>query len=159
MKGAGAIIISAQPRGVFHEGYVVGTPKPGTLMQIVAGTAMDDTGRFNWEPFNADADGDQRLVAVLLDDILQGKLYSDAYATGDRVRLYCPLPGEELNVLKGDVAGTGDDFTVGQLLIINDGDGKVIATTGTPESEPFICLEAITDPTADQLVWVMCTGR
>lgn len=158
MKGAGSIILSAQPRGVFHEGYVVGTPKPGTLMQIVAGTAVDSTGRFNWEPYNVDADGNQRLIAILLDDAFQGKLYDTAYATGDRVRLYVPVAGEEFNLLKGDVSGTADDFTVGQLLIIDDGTGKVIATTGSPESEPFICLEAITDPTTDQLVWCMYTG-
>lgn len=159
MARGNGIVVSAQPRGVFLEGYVSGTPKPGTLMQIQAGTALDDTGRPTFEAFNTDADGDRRLVAVLLEDALQGKLATDAYATGDRVRLYCPLPGEELNVLKGDVAGTGDDFTVGQLLIIDDGTGKVIGTTGSPESEPFICLEAVTDPTADQLVHVVCTGQ
>lgn len=152
------IIISLEPRGVFHEGYVSGTPKPGTVMQIQAGTAMDGTGRFTWEAFNADADGNQRLIAVLLEDRLQGKLATEAYATGDRCRLYCPLPGEELNMLVADVSGTADDHTVGEILMVDDGTGKLIATTGSPESEPFICLEASTDPTADALLHCMFTG-
>lgn len=158
MAKGNEIIVSMEPRGVFHEGYVSGTPKPGTVMQVQAGTAMDGTGRFTWEAYNADADGNQRLIAVLLHDKLQGKLATDAYASGDRCRLYCPLPGEEINMLKGDVSGTADDFAVGDVLMVDDGTGKVIATTGSPESEPFICLEAVTDPTADQLVWCMFTG-
>lgn len=158
MAKGNEIIVSMEPRGVFHEGYVSGTPKPGTVMQIQAGTAMDGTGRFTWEVYNAAADGDQRLIAVLLHDKLQGKLATDAYATGDRCRLYCPLPGEELNMLVADVSGTGDDHTVGEILMVDDGTGKLVATTGTPESEPFICLEATTDPTADALLWCIFTG-
>ena len=157
MKG-NSIIVTATPRGVQHEGYIEGTPKPGTLMQIKAGVAMDGTGRFTWEPYNQAADGDRLLVAVLLEDSFQGKLATEAYATGDRARFYCPLPGEELNVLKGDVGGTTDDFAVGDKLMIDDGTGKVVLTTGTPESEPFVCLEAVVDPTADVLVWVMFGG-
>lgn len=156
-KGNG-ILVNLEPRGVFHEGYVSGTPKPGTVMQIQAGTAMDGTGRFTWEAFNAAADGDQRLIAVLLEDKLQGKLSTDAYADGDRCRLYCPLPGEELNMLIADISGTADDHTVGEIMMVDDGTGKLIVTTGTPESEPFQLLEALTDPTTDQLGWCIFTG-
>jgi hypothetical protein len=155
-KGTG-IIVTAEPKGTFLEGFVSGTPKPGTIMQVVAATEPVG-GRFTWQAFDKLGDGALSLIAVLLPDELQGKLNSDAYASGDRCYLYCPLPGEELNVLKQDVAGTGDDFAIGDLLIVDDGTGKVIATTGSPESQPFVCMETITDPTADVLVHVMFTG-
>jgi len=159
MKGSGSIILSSNAiRGVQHEGYISGTPKPGTIMQIQAGTAMDATGRFTWEVYNQSADGDRGMWGILLDDSLQGKTYQNAYADGDRARIYVPAPGEEFNVLKGDVSGTGDDFAVGDKLMIDDGTGKLILSAGSIESEPFVCLEVITDPTTDQLVWVMFTG-
>jgi len=157
-KGSG-IIVSAQPRGVFTEGTLSGTPKPGTLMEKVPGTDIDGTGRFTYRVYQPGTDGERRQVLVLLEDALQGKTATDAYTTGARIRMYTPVAGEELNVLKGDVAGTGDDFTIGQQLIIDTGTGKVIGTTGSPESEPFECNETITDPTADQLVWVTYTGQ
>lgn len=156
MKG-NEILISAEPNGRFLEGIVYGTPKPGTCMQIKAATEMVN-GRFTWEVFNADADGNQRLVAVLLPDALQGKLYSDAYVSGTRCFLYCPLPGDELNMLVTDVdTGTSDSFAIGDLLMIDDGTGKLIDTTGSPESESFICLETYADPTSTQTdFWLHC---
>jgi len=42
--------------------------------------------------------------------------------------------------------------------MVDDGTGKLIATTGTPESEPFVLLETVTDPTADTLAWTMYSG-
>jgi hypothetical protein len=158
MKGNG-ILVTPQPRGVFVEGYVSGTPKPGTVMEKVPGTAADDTGRFTWRVYQPGTDGEQRPIAVLLEDRLQGKGATEAYVTGDRCRVYYPAMGEDLNMLKGDVAGTGDDFTVGQILMVDTGTGKVIGTTGSPESESFQCNEAITDPTADTLVWCTYTGH
>jgi hypothetical protein len=157
MARGNEIIVSANPRGVFLEGIVSGTPKPGTCMQIKAATEMVN-GRFTYEAYNRDADGNRYPIIVLLPDNLRGKLATEAYADGDRGFFYCPLPGEELNVLKLDVSGTADDFAIGQQLIVDDGTGKVLGTTGSPEAEPFICLETITDPTTDQLVHVMFTG-
>jgi hypothetical protein len=151
------IIVSIDPRGRTEEVIVNGTPKPGTCMTIKAGVEPVG-GVFTYEAFNRDANGDRALIAVLLEDRNQGKTATDAYVSGTRGMVYYPLPGDHLNVLKGDVAGTADDFTIGQLLILVDGSGKVIGTTGTPESEPFVCLETVTDPTADQLVWVQVTG-
>lgn len=158
MAKGNAIILSNQPRGVFLEGPITGTPKPGTCMQIDISEGLDDTGRPTWEAYNADADGNQRLVAILLPDDFQGKIETDAYVAGDRGKVYIPVAGEEFNMLLADVAGTGDDHVFGELLMIDDGTGKLIATTGSPESECFQLLEAVTDPTADQLVHVIYTG-
>lgn len=158
MAKGNKIIVSSQPRGVFETVIIDGTPKPGTCMTMKA-TAVDGNGHFEFEVFNADAaDGENFAVAVLDMDALQGRLATTAYADGELAQVYYPVAGEQLNVLKKDVAGTGDDFLVGSTLIIDDGTGKVILTTGSPEREPFQCLEAITDPTADQLVWVKYTG-
>lgn len=163
MAKGNEIIVSAEPMGRFIEGIVSGTPKPGTCMQIKAATAADGNGRFTWEVYNTSADGEQRLVAVLLPDVLRGKTATDAYASGDRCFLYCPVAGEELNMLVTDVdTGTADTFAIGDLLMIDDGTGKLVDTTGTPEMESFICLETNPDTTStqtDMLVWCMYTGH
>ena len=152
------IVVSGNPKGVFLEGTVNGTPKPGTVMQINAATEPVG-GRHDWTAFNADADGDQRLVAVLDIDHLQGKIATDAYVDGDRCFLYCPAAGEELNVLVANISGTSDSFAIGDLLIVNDGDGLLVATTGTPESEPFVVMETKAAITVDTLIHCIYTGH
>ncbi len=162
MAKGNEIIVTSPERGVRLEGFVSGTPKPGTVMQIVGGTAPV-AGRFTWEVYDADSDGDQRIIAVLLPDHLQGKTATDAYASGDRCYLYCPIMGEQLNMLIADVSGTGtagsENKAIGDLLMVDDGTGKLIDTTGSPESEPFILLEVQAEPiSADALLWCMYTG-
>lgn len=159
MKGT-KILLSAEPRGVFLEGPVSGTPKPGTVMQIKAATEPIG-GAFTWEAFDAGADGDQRLIAVLLEDRLQGRTYADAYADGERGFLYIPIAGEEFNMLvAAPGTGTSDSVAIGDLLIVNDGDGLLIDTTGDPQSEPFIALETLTDVVlGGTLCHVMYTGH
>ncbi len=157
-----AIIVSNQPRGVFIEGWITGTPKPGTCMEIDISEAAVG-GRFTWEAYGASSgaigsDGDRQLIAVLLPDDLIGQLATTAYATGERGFMYCPVAGEEINIIVEDVGGTGDDIAVGDKFLVDDGTGKLILTTGTPESEPFIALEAATDPQADTLLHCMYTG-
>lgn len=142
------IILSTPERGVREEGTIIGTPLPGTVMQLQSGTAKVN-GRFSWEVYNVTADGDKATIAVLLPNKLEGKLITDAYVTGTRGFLYFPAMGEILNMLVADVSGTGDDHTIGEVFMVDDSTGKLIATTGSVESEPFVCLEATTDPTAD----------
>lgn len=151
-----SIIISADPGGKFLEGIVSGTPKPGTVMEVQ--TFFYQGNRHLWRAYQPGTDGERRLIAVLLEDNLQGKLISDAYVDGTRCFLYCPLPGEELNMLFLDVAGTADDHAAGETCIVDTGTGKLIATTGSPESEPFRLMEAVTDPSADFLAPCVFTG-
>lgn len=165
MPRGNEIIVTSQPRGVFKGIKVDGTPKPGTIMTPKPGTAIDGNGIIEMEPAGVSAgimsaDGDRIPIAVLLRDDKQGKTSDDAYADGDMAEVYFPLPGEELNVLFGNLSGTGDDVVAGTtLLVVDDGTGKVQPTASTPESEPFLALESITDPTADQLVHVLFTGQ
>ena len=165
------ILVSSNPKGVFREIKVDGTPKPGTIMTIKPGTTVDANGRFEYEAAGASAglmaaDGDMIPIAVLLGGAdaevgcPPGRTSADAYVDGEGGTVYFPVPGEELNILTLDISGTGDDYVAGTTkCIVDDGTGKIVPTTGTPESEPFIALESSTDPTADQLLWCLYTGQ
>lgn len=159
MARGNEIIVTSNPRGNFCEGIINTAEKPGTIMQRDASVALVG-GRATFVAYNRDADGNRPAGAhwVLLPDHLQGKGPTDAYTAGDRGFLYAPLPGDELNLLFGNAAGTADDIAKGDLMIVDDGTGKIIETTGSPECEVALALEAIVDPTADQLLWVEWTG-
>lgn len=166
MKGT-QVIVSGNPQGKFLEGTIVGTPKPGTLMQIKA-SIEPVNGRHSWEPYGTTSnggDGAPRMVAVLLSDEEQGKTYDDAFVTGTRGRLYVPIPGEELNVRKADISGTGsatEDLNIGERLLIVEGTGKVspvaVGLIASPVSYPFISLETVNDQPAEMGIHVMFTG-
>lgn len=162
------IILSGHPKGVFEEIIVDGTPKPGTVMYRKSTAEVSGVGE--WEPagttasLGMGADGDNIPIAVLLcfaDHAAcpPGRTAEDAYADGERGAVYFPAPGEKLNMLFGNASGTADDVTIGMKMIVNDGDGKLIPTTGTPSSQPFVALEAISDPTADQLFQCQYSGH
>lgn len=152
------IVLSVPRRGVTVEGIIEGTPKPGTIMEIKPATAKVN-GRYTFRVYQPGTDGERRPIFVLEHDPKQGRALTEAYVSGDRAELYCPAMGEELNVLKGDESGTADDIAIGSLFIVDSGTGKLLLTTGTVESEPFMALEAVTDPTADQLVHCVYTGN
>ena len=168
MARGNEILVSANPKGFYEECVISGTPKPGTVMELKKATAVIG-GRWTFEPAGTTAavganlgmaaDGDRLAIAVLLPDQLQGKIATDAYADGDRGFLYYPVSGEELNMLLENQSGTADDFIIGSKLIVDDGTGKLLISASTVESEPFMCLEAITDMAADTLAWCKYTGH
>lgn len=149
------IIITANPQGRFLEGIIYGTPKPGTCLSIKM--PFYEGGWHQWEPFTP-ASGNKRLVAVLLEDVNQGKTITDAYVTGTRCRIYCPIAGEEMNMLIADVAGTGDTHAVLEQLMIQTATGLLIADS-SGESEPFTLLTALTALSADVLAPCVYTGQ
>ncbi len=154
------------PRGVFEDITVVGTPKPGTLMEIVPST--DPVGNvFSYAVYGAQAassgqyvaaDGDKKAIAILMEKDHEGGIYSDAYVTGDRGRIYWPVMGEKFNMLVEDVGGTGDDFVIGEELMADNGTGKLLTADSDAEVHPFTSLEAVTNPTADHWLWVRYNG-
>ena len=160
MRGT-KIIVSAEPKGVHVEGIIATgqTPKPGTIMQLDVSVALNN-GRHTWKIYDADADSGRPKgpYIVLIEDYLRGKTYDDAYAAGDRAFGFIPYAGDEFNLRLLDIAGTGDDHTKGEMLIVDDTTGKLIATTGTPETEVAVLLETVTDPVADTLAWCQWTG-
>lgn len=161
MAKGNEILISSPHRGVFLEGIISGTDKPGTVMQVVAATEPVN-GRFTWQCYNQSWDAQPGLIAVLLPNKIAGGTSTTAYTSGERCYLYCPAAGEELNMIIENVSGTADDYAIGDRLEVNDGTGKLQdAAMGTTRnySIPFICLETITDPTADYLAHCMYTGK
>lgn len=159
MARGNEIIVTAEPKGMFHRGFVAAgqTPKPGTWMQVDPTVAIKG-GRHTWKIYDRAASGDRPAgpLAVLINDYLLGRTMTDAVAAGDFVSLYTPAAGEELNCLYkfGD---TSDTHTAGELAKIEDATGKLIAGAGTPQSSPFVLLETAT-LTADTHLWVKFGG-
>lgn len=137
------------------------TPKPGTAVQINAVYGRQG-GKYTVGPWDRGADGDhpQGPLIILTEDILQGKTTADAYAASDRAFGFIPWAGCQMNVLLKDVTGTGttSNIALNDLLIVDDTTGKFIQTTGTPESEPFMALEASTMDNTDSLIHAIYTG-
>lgn len=161
MARGNQIIVTAEPRGQFMEGYVGAgeTHYPGMIVQIDPTVALKG-GRHTYKLYAPGVDGENPLgpLWVVLPDYLQGKTHLDSTAAGLREFLYSPANGEELNCLVKNLAGTADDHAVGEKLMVDHGTGLLIPTTGSPENEPFVLLETITDPTADTLAWVLYNG-
>lgn len=129
------------------EGVISGTPLPGTIMQVKAATALVH-GRPTWEPYNRAADGDrpQGPLIVLDMDTFQGRGPDDAYVDGDRGFGWVLAEGDEVNVRWSAAGtGTGDAVAIGDIGIVDDGTGLIVATTGTPETESFMAMEAVSD--------------
>lgn len=164
MSRGNSIIVTANPRGVMEEGYVKTgvTLYPGMVVQADFSIALIG-GKHSYGVYAPGTDGEHPKDAfwIVTEQLLalRGGTQTDSYAAGEKFSMYAPLPGEEINLLLLDVAGTGDDHTAGEMLIPDTGTGKFIATTGTPECEPAVLLETVTDPTADTLAWCRWTGN
>lgn len=157
MSSHAGIVLSSEPKGHFQDCIISGTPVPGTLMQRKAATELVG-GLPTYEVYAPGTDGNRRPIAVLVEDNNQGKLKTDAYVSGTVGKVYFPIMGEELNMLVANISGTSDAFAIGDLLIADTGTGKLIATTGSPESEPFQVEETVAALTADAHVHCRYTG-
>jgi len=158
MKGS-KVLITEEPRGRIKAGIISGALLPGTIVQQT--TAPDGNSLATWGVYNRSADGNRPAgpIAVLLERG-EGYTYATAYTSGYHCEVYIPLPGDELNVLwSASGTGTGDSVAFGDLAIVDDGTGLLVDTTGTPESEPFMAMEAVSDVvSAGTMVWSMFTG-
>lgn len=173
--GNNAVIVTAEPQGIFKEGLISGTPKPGVVVEIKS----ISSGVITWEAAGTTAanstfsgmaaDGNRIPIAILLSSFdhetaLNGGGKNDAttaYADGESCAVYYPQMGEEFNMWVQDISGTGSDqdFVIGlSKLMVDDGTGKLCMSSGTPESEPFIILETKADLAADYLSRVLYTG-
>jgi hypothetical protein len=155
------IVLTPAPVGRFLEGYLTAGAsglKPGHALQIDVSEA-EVGGRKFWEAYGGTS-GHRKLIAILLENELIGKTCEDAIEDGQKIRMYVPIPGDELLVrVSATGTGTGDSQAVGAKLILANG-GTFIATTGTPEAEPFEVMEAVDDVTsAGDLVHVIFTGN
>lgn len=165
MKGT-RITVTSKPRGVNENIIVVGTPVPGTMMEIV--NTAEIGGVFSYAVYGTLAhssgqgvenDGDRKAIAILLEKDDEGGMFDRAYVTGEWGRIYFPVMGEQFNVWHDDVSGTGDDHHIGQELMLVDGTGSVIVADNNAQAHPFTCLEAQTNPLADRWLYVRFNGE
>ena len=159
------IVATENPRGYYEAVTVVGTPKPGTVMAMLSTAPVQ--GVYSWEPYGTTAasggngvaaDGNRKVIAVLVEKFWEGKTYNDAYVTGDMGRVYFPLPGDKLNMLLENQGGTGDSFAIGDELMVDDGTGKLLACDSDAEAQPFTVLETVAALTADAHAFVRFNG-
>lgn len=155
MRGS-KIIVTADPRGRRDEGTITDTSKPGTLMEKVPATAATQ-GRFSYRA-RSSTEGAKSPICVLLENWVLGKIYSDAYAANERCFLYWPNAGDELNLILGDVSGTGDAaIAIGDLFGVHT-TGK-IKRNNSYGALPFESNEAVAAGlAADYLLWVTYRG-
>lgn len=165
MKGT-RITVTSRRRGVIEDVYIVGTPKPGTCMEIDPGVAAVQ-GIFSYQAAGTQAasggrgmgnDGDRKCVAILLEKDDEGGTYDNAYTDGDMGRIYYPLPGEQFNMIVQNQEGTGESFVIGDEFMIDDGTGKLLECDTNAEAHPFTGLEAKSALTADDWLWVRFNG-
>jgi hypothetical protein len=172
------IIVSSEPHGTFEEGIINDTSSPGYLVERVTSKAFQ--GNVGWfQARQTQSAGGVGPVCVLLEDQLQGKVgvkyvfgagtssggvtvaglpqVGDAYVANTRCRVYWPIAGEQLNLVLGDVAGTGDTVSQGALFGANN-NGKIIADSSYNDA-PFQAMETLTALTADTPLWVQYLGR
>lgn len=149
-----SIVVASNPRGLFLEGTIDDTSLPGTAMEMTPGAAFSGQEP-HWRHYQPSADGDPRLCAILLPDMLQGQLYSTAYVAGARCFLYCPVAGEDMNVLVAPQAGTSsaNAYTIGERLIPSHSSGEFIAEATSSFLAWFMVMEHV-DIAADQTGWV-----
>lgn len=150
-----SIVVNPDPQGRFLDAYINGTPKPGTFMQIKA--AVEPVGGlFQWTAYASGTNGNRSAgpLGILLPDTLQGMTVDGTYVTGALGKIYIPLPGDDLLCLVKNAAGT-DTFAIGDLMMIENATGLLLATTGSPQSTPIIIGETVaaTAWAADTLVY------
>jgi hypothetical protein len=155
MARGNRIVCNPDARGQYKWGYLATAEYPGTVFQVDASVALKH-GQNTLKVYQPGTDGENPVGAywVLIEDLYQGRTSTTQYAAGDFAKFYCPLPGDELNLLVLNLSGTADDHPLNEKMMLDTGTGKLIVTTGSPEDEVAQLLEAITDPTADTLAWV-----
>jgi len=158
MAKGNKIVVAAEPLGRFLDVIVDGALYPGTMVEFTPATEPVN-GRPHVRVYQPGTDGDRMPVMILCEDELQGTAATVAYTDGYYGRVYFPTMGEEINVLLKNISGTADSFAIGDLLICDTGTGKFIATTGSPESEPFMVVETVAALTADTLACAIYTGH
>lgn len=154
MAKGNKIVVTADPKGIFEWFHLAGAYNPGSILQVDASVALKG-GKHTAKAYSPGADGENPLGGywVLCEDQYQGRPPTEAYGSGEFAKAYSPRMGEHLNLLLADVAGTADDHPLNEKLMVDNGTGKLIATTGSPEDEVAQLLEAVTDPTGDTLAW------
>lgn len=159
MSSKQKILLSDNPRGRKLAGIANGVIKPGMRVQIDVSEGRSANGLYTFEPFDPVGTGTignrGAAMMIVLEDAVQGRTVTDAYADDELLQVYCPVIGDELLVLLDD----GSDAVSFGDMLISRGDGTFTETTGSVESEPFQALETVGNINSDTLVEAMYTGN
>ena len=150
MRGS-TIPIAVPPGGVFLSGIAGDTSVPGTVMGVQAATAMIGT-LFTFAAQSVATAGNQVISCILLAQDEFGQLTGVNSVVGTAIRMYVPRAGEDINVLCAESSGTGNQYNIGDRLILNTVGGWLIEATGSPQEVPYNCMETI-HITGQGLVW------
>lgn len=129
---------------------------PGTIVQ--KDTTALKGGQHTAVKYDRGADGDLPAggFCVVLNTMgaMVGRTNEDPIPSGEIFQGYFPLTGDELNLLWGDVSGTGtsDVIEEGTLGMVDDGTGEIVAVTGTPATIVCRAKERVALD-GDSLVW------
>jgi len=147
------VIVITSPYGRKVEGIINDTSKPGTIMQIDTSVTTLTGGEWTYKAAAPGTDGLKIVCLVLMEDKGQGKTIDDAYVAGKKCEMWSPNPGDELNVRVGEVAGTGNSYTVNDRLIIDAEDGILVPFAATPQDTMFQAMETVTQVAGSSLLW------
>lgn len=115
----------------FIEGEANAAISPGMLVELMS------TGKYR---AHATAGGDA-LRMFALENYLEGKEITDAYAAEDKVQIWLPVPGDEVYALIADE----QNIAVGDLLVSN-GDGLLKKFAAEEASEGSAAAEITVNP-------------
>jgi hypothetical protein len=153
MAKGNSIVVSASPINPFEWGYINDTSVPGTVMQI-DNSVGPYTGRFAWKASAPGTDGQGVLRAILMEDRQQGFPMTQAFVQGTWGEMYFPSSGEEVNLILGEVAGTGNSYNIGDALMIDAESGIMVPYVAGSGTDVFaICLEKLTQVAGAHLTW------
>lgn len=117
----------------YDEGEADATIYPGTLIQLAADGKYDPLVSTAAEALKGAAG-----LKIAVEDALQGKTITDAYADGDRVFFYQPKNGDHLNIL----VSSGQTVVIGSKLIPTIATGEFVVAAGSETRYMFEALEA-----------------
>ena len=124
-------------KGMGHhdEGEADAAISPGMAVELAADGLFDPVQ-------SAQAAALKTNLKIAKEDALQGKTIDDAYADGDVLFYYEPLPGDEINVL----VKSGENIAIADKLVVEaGGSGLFVEAAG---SETKFQLEALEGPGA-----------
>jgi len=118
--------------GRWMEGEADSAISPGEAIEMAA----DGT----WDPaVSAKAEYGEGGLYIATEDALQGKVVGDAFADGDKLQIYIPVPGDEISVL----VKSGEDIAIGdQLVVEGGGSGLFIEAAAGDLKDPCVALES-----------------
>jgi len=139
------IVLRGNAKGHHDEGISDGTPKPGMALELKTNGHYDQVAATQAESLKCGS------LRIAKEDRLQGRNIDTAYASGDPIFMYKPLPGDHLLLL----VKTGVNVAVGDKLIEEGGgSGKFVEAAGTEAKYRAKALEAPGALAADTLVKV-----